>query len=120
MQGGEIFVPKIPSVNIMDIAKAIAPEAKTKIIGIRPGEKINETLISKDEARHTREYSTYFTIEPEHPFWKRSKKNGGKKLATSFEYASGSNDDSLTVADIQRLIKKLNLSAYEESETPSV
>lgn len=72
MHGGEIFVPKIPSMNIMDLAKAIAPECKTEIIGIRPGEKLHEAMIMEDDARHTLEYDTYYVIQPEFPFWSRS------------------------------------------------
>ncbi|NLL52523.1 MAG: UDP-N-acetylglucosamine 4,6-dehydratase (inverting), partial [Peptococcaceae bacterium] len=65
MRGGELFVPKIPSMNIMDLAKAIAPECETEIIGIRPGEKIHEYMISEEDARNTIEYSDYFVIQPE-------------------------------------------------------
>ena len=69
MRGGELFVPKIPSMNIMDLAKAIAPEAKTEIIGIRPGEKLHEVMISLDDAMNTLEFESHYVIQPAHPWW---------------------------------------------------
>ncbi|HMA04820.1 MAG TPA: UDP-N-acetylglucosamine 4,6-dehydratase (inverting), partial [Methanomicrobiales archaeon] len=70
MEGGEIFVPKIPSMRLMDLADAIAPHAEKNFSGIRPGEKLHEVLITEDEARHTREYEDHFVVEPEFPFWR--------------------------------------------------
>jgi len=67
MKGGEIFIPKIPSMNILDLAKAIAPECATEIVGIRPGEKLHEAMITEDDARHTLEYADHFVIQPEFP-----------------------------------------------------
>jgi len=67
MEGGEIFVPKIPSAKVIDIANAIAPDAEKRVIGIRPGEKLHEVLLTEDEARHTAEFDDYFVIEAEHP-----------------------------------------------------
>lgn len=72
MQGGEIFVPKIPSMNIIDLANAIAPECKIEIIGIRPGGKLHEAMIMKDDARHTLEFNNYYLIQPEFPFWSKT------------------------------------------------
>ena len=65
MVGGELFVPKIPSMNMMDLAKAIAPECKTEIIGIRPGEKLHEVMMPKDDARKTIEYDDKYIIKPD-------------------------------------------------------
>lgn len=79
MHGGEIFVPKIPSMNIMDLAKAIAPNCKYEIVGIRPGEKLHEAMIMEDDARHTLEYEDYYTIYPELNYWKFNKEDSGKK-----------------------------------------
>ena len=62
MRGGEIFVPKIPSMNIVDLAKAIAPECRLDVIGIRPGEKLHETMVPEDDARNTFEYDDHFVI----------------------------------------------------------
>ena len=105
MKGGEIFVPKTPSIKIIDLAHAIAPDAKIKIIGIRPGEKIHETLISEDEARHTRDFGKYFVVEPEFAWWKSPTKHKVKRLASEFLYSSNNNKWWLTVGDINKLLK---------------
>jgi len=88
MNGGEIFVPKIPSMKVIDLANDIAPDAEKKVIGIRPGEKLHEILLTEDEARHTREFDGYFVIEPEHPFWEKGGLAGGKPLPEGFRYTS--------------------------------
>ncbi len=105
MHGGEIFVPKIPSMNIMDLAKAIAPECKTEIVGIRPGEKLHEAMIMEDDARHTLEYDSYYVIQPEFPFWSKQFADGGKELPEGFEYTSDKNNEWLTINQIQLLLK---------------
>lgn len=69
MKGGEIFVPKIPSMNIMDLAQAIAPKCQRQIVGVRPGEKLHEVMVPEDDARHTLEYESYFTILPQYHDW---------------------------------------------------
>lgn len=108
MVGGELFVPKIPSMNIMDLAKAIAPECRTKIIGIRPGEKLHEVMIPKDEARRTLEFDNYYIIQPDFRFFARRFKNdGGKTVAEDFEYSSGANPRWLTVEEIRGMIKSI-------------
>lgn len=104
MHGGEIFVPKIPSMNIMDLANAIAPECKTEIVGIRPGEKLHESMIMEDDARHTLEYHTYYVIQPEFPFWTKSFAEGGKELPEGFEYTSDKNNEWLTIEEIRDLL----------------
>lgn len=104
MHGGEIFVPKIPSMKVTDLAKAIAPECKIEIVGIRPGEKLHEAMIMEDDARHTVEYDTYYVIEPEFSFWSKKYVKGGKKLPEGFEYTSDKNDDWLTIEDLKALI----------------
>lgn len=71
MIGGEVFVPKIPSMRLIDTAMSLAPTARRQFIGIRPGEKLHEELITVEEAARTREFDTYYVIEPEHPFWNR-------------------------------------------------
>lgn len=101
MHGGEIFVPKIPSMNIMDLAKAIAPECKTEIVGIRPGEKLHEAMIMEDDARHTLEYDSYYVIQPEFPFWSKQFADGGKELPEGFEYTSDKNDEWLKVEELK-------------------
>ena len=107
MRGGELFVPKIPSMNIVDLAKAIAPEAKLDIIGIRPGEKIHEVMVSSDDAINTVEFSTYFVIQPSQPWWdniKYIKINGGKRVGEGFKYSSDLNDQWLSLNDLKRIL----------------
>ncbi|NLB88287.1 MAG: UDP-N-acetylglucosamine 4,6-dehydratase (inverting), partial [Syntrophomonadaceae bacterium] len=110
MQGGELFVPKIPSMNIMDLAKAVAPECEIKIVGIRPGEKLHEYMISEEDARNTVEYEDYYVIQPEFTWWSKDKyinQNGGKKLPDGFSYNSKNNTKWLTVEELREIIKEL-------------
>lgn len=108
MQGGELFVKKIPSMRIMDLAKAIAPELGTHIIGIRPGEKIHEQMISQEDARHTLEFDDYYIIQPDLTWWKNEAKNiGGKPVPEDFSYNSGTNTEWLSISDMQKLIENL-------------
>jgi UDP-N-acetylglucosamine 4,6-dehydratase len=106
MQGGEVFVPKIPSTHIIDLAKAIAPEAEIEYIGIRPGEKVHEVLISEDEARHTLELDDMFVVEPSGALWfGHAWREEGKKLPGGFRYASDSNEDWLDEVQIRELVR---------------
>ena len=107
MKGGEIFIPKIPSMKIMDLAQAIAPDAKKKIIGIRPGEKIHEVLMTCDESRHSKEFDGSFVIEPEHSFWSENNFDSGKKVAEGFTYSSDNNTEWLSQKEIKNIIEKL-------------
>lgn len=91
MKGGEIFVPKIPSMKITDLADAIAPQAKKKIIGIRPGEKLHEVLFTTEESRHAKEFERYFIIEPEFAFWSKENHKEGKLISNNFIYSSDKN-----------------------------
>jgi UDP-N-acetylglucosamine 4,6-dehydratase (inverting) len=104
MTGGEIFVPKIPSMKVKDLARATAPDAKIDIIGIRPGEKIHEILLTEDEARHSKEYDTYFVIEPELKFWEETERGGGRELSKGFRYASDTNTDWLSIEELKKMI----------------
>lgn len=109
MVGGELFVPKIPSMNIMDLAKAICPECKTKVVGIRPGEKLHEVMVPRDDARNTVEYQDHFLIKP--PFWyfgHRFNGDGCKPVPEDFEYSSGTNRQWLTIEQLQEMIKELS------------
>lgn len=108
MVGGELFVPKLPSMNIMDLAKAIAPESAVDIIGIRPGEKLHEVMIPRDEALRSIEFERHYIIQPDFRFWSR-RYNGreGKALPEDFEYSSGTNAWQLTVEDMREIIKTL-------------
>ncbi len=108
--GGEIFVPKIPSFKITDLAEAIAPGMKTKIIGIRPGEKIHEEMITHDDSIHTLEFPGYYVILPPTPQWEPStlmKKFKGKKVKEGFSYNSGTNKKWLNVRALRNLIREL-------------
>ena len=107
MHGGEIFVPKIPSTNIMDLAQAIAPSAKIQDVGIRPGEKLHEVMISADDARRTLEFDTFFLIEPDFPFWNREPWKGGKPVPDGFTYSSDKNPQVLEKGALARLIADL-------------
>lgn len=101
MHGGEIFVPKMSSMNIMDLAKAIAPECRYDYVGIRPGEKLHEVLIPEDDARHTIEFDELFVIQPEFYWWEENNWSGGKKLPENFEYKSDTNDRWLDVKGLK-------------------
>ncbi|MEI7732395.1 MAG: UDP-N-acetylglucosamine 4,6-dehydratase (inverting) [Verrucomicrobiota bacterium] len=103
MHGGEVFVPKIPSMNIMDLAAAIAPECKVETIGIRPGEKLHEVLVSEDEARNTVELADMYIIKPNHPFWDETKWSEGTPLPDGFWYGSDNNTQWLKGKELQRL-----------------
>lgn len=108
MQGGEIFVPKIPSVNIMDLAEAYAPEVPTKIIGIRPGEKLHEIMCPADDAHRTLEFDDHYVLSPTIRFFNRETcfdENAlgekGVKVPMGYEYHSGNNPNFLTVKEIR-------------------
>ena len=108
MIGGEIYVKKIPSIKVTDIAKVIAPKSKFKIIGIRPGEKLHEQMISDEDSYYTYEYSDYFKILPQINNWDKDKtriKNGVKVL-NGFTYSSDNNSEWMTKADLQKWIDK--------------
>ena len=108
MCGGELFVPKIPSMNIMDLAKAIAPECETKIVGVRPGEKLHELMITRDDSRQTLEFDNFYVIQPNFKFWdRRCSWNGGWSVPEQFEYSSESNPWRLSIEEMRELIKKL-------------
>ncbi len=106
MRGGEIFIPKIPSMKVIDLARAIAPEAKIEKIGIRPGEKINEVLLSTDDVGHSKEFDKYFVIEPEYPFWGKAD-FGGKIIPEGFRYSSNDNDWWLGEEEIKNMMENL-------------
>jgi len=104
MKGGEIFIPKIPSMKVTDLANVIAPNAEQKYIGIRPGEKLHEVLVTEEESGHTREFDDYFVIGPEHPFWKEHNLEDGKPVVEGFRYTSDSNDRWLTDEELKEII----------------
>ncbi|MCX7953956.1 MAG: UDP-N-acetylglucosamine 4,6-dehydratase (inverting) [Bacteroidales bacterium] len=109
MNGGEIFVPKLPSTNIMTIAEAIAPGCEIEFVGIRPGEKINEVLISEDESRYTIEIDDMYIIQPAFQWWSMPKYANAKKVPEGFKYSSDSNSYQLTIEEVRNLIKSIEL-----------
>jgi len=105
MEGGEVFIPKIPSTKVTDLARAIAPKAELDIIGIRPGEKLHEMLISQDEARHTVELDKMFVVQPAEAIWfGYSWQTKGKSLNEGFYYSSDNNTEWLDVEGIKKYI----------------
>lgn len=106
MHGGEVFIPKYPSMKIMDLAQAMAPECDLKTIGIRPGEKLNEVLISEDEARHTVEMNDFYVVLPTHPWWQTDNWPEGRRLPEGFRYSSETNSRWLTEDELNDLVKE--------------
>ena len=110
MHGGELFVPKIPSYRILDVAKAIAPECEIKMVGVRPGEKIHEEMITETDALNTIEMKDYFVILPsseENFITDKWIENGGKMCEFGFAYNSGNNKYFLTVEELRKLIESI-------------
>jgi len=105
MEGGEVFVPKIPSTKVIDLARAIAPDAEIEIIGIRPGEKLHEGLLSADEARNAVERERMFVIKPPETLWNRRQHYEGKPLPEGFSYTSDTNLEWLDVEGIKKYIE---------------
>ena len=104
MHGGEIFVPKIASMKLVDLAKAIGPGCKIKIIGIRPGEKIHEVLLTEDESARSRDIGDCFVIEPAFPWWNPSHRSDGTPLPDGFRYSSETNDRWLTADELAEMM----------------
>jgi UDP-N-acetylglucosamine 4,6-dehydratase len=104
MHGGEIFVPKIPSMRLVDLAETIAPGCEVEFIGIRPGEKLHEVLVSEDESRQTLETEDMYVIQPSHPWWKSENWVGAKPLADGFRYSSDNNERWLTRRELEELV----------------
>lgn len=103
MKGGEIFVPKIPSMKIADLAETLAPECARKTIGIRPGEKLHEVLLTQEECRHAKEFENYYIIEPEFAFWDENNHKDGKAIQADFSYSSDQNSRWLDKNKIQEI-----------------
>ncbi len=103
MRGGEIFVPRIPSMRVTDVAAALAPDIPRRVIGIRPGEKVHEVLITEEEARHTKRFDEYFAIYPSFPFWGEVDYPSGEELPPGFGYSSDANDEWLDADRIREM-----------------
>jgi UDP-N-acetylglucosamine 4,6-dehydratase len=108
MHGGELFVPQIPSMRVVDLAKAIAPEAKIEITGIRPGEKLHEEMISVDDARRTREADGFYVVQPDAEWWAGSARAKGwedaKPVPEGFRYTSDTNTRWLSVEELRAMV----------------
>jgi UDP-N-acetylglucosamine 4,6-dehydratase len=107
MQGGEIFIPRIPSMNIMDLVEAIAPGCETEVTGIRPGEKIHELLVSSDEARFTLEFPDMYVIQPAQMWWEQGQWKDGKAVDHEFSYTSDTNPNWLSVEELREIVAGL-------------
>jgi len=97
-------VPKIPSMRLLDLAETIAPGCEVQTIGIRPGEKLHEVLVSDDESRNTLETEDMFVIQPTHPWWKAENWMHARKLPEGFRYSSDSNSQWLTRRELEELV----------------
>jgi UDP-N-acetylglucosamine 4,6-dehydratase/5-epimerase len=107
MQGGEVFVPRIPSMRVTDIAEALAPDADRTLIGIRPGEKVHEVLITEEEGRHAARFEDMYTIYPSFPFWRDEEYPAGEELPPGFRYTSDSNDWWLDADELRELAQPI-------------
>jgi UDP-N-acetylglucosamine 4,6-dehydratase len=107
MEGGEVFVPKIPTMRVVDIAQAIAPTAELIYTGIRPGEKLHEVLLTEDESRHALERDDRYVIHPEFPTWRSESYTGGSPLPDGFRYASDENPVRLTAEELRTMLPVL-------------
>ncbi len=110
MHGGEIFVPKIPSMNIMDLAAAIAPNCKTEVVGIRPGEKLHEVMVPEDDARSSVELEDRYVIQPAFSWFEFEKYSGAKRCPEGFRYGSDNNERWLTRPELVEMVARLGTS----------
>jgi UDP-N-acetylglucosamine 4,6-dehydratase len=107
MHGGEVFVPKIPSMTILDVARTVAPDCDVEYVGIRSGEKLHEVLVSDDEARNTIEIDGMYVIKPAHSWWQSELWSEGSVLEDGFRYASDTNVQWLSVEELKRLVDNI-------------
>jgi UDP-N-acetylglucosamine 4,6-dehydratase/5-epimerase len=107
MHGGELFVPKIPSMRVPDLARAMAPNAKLEIVGIRPGEKLHEEMISPSDARRCMDMGSYYVIQPEFEWWDNPLKKTGQPVPDGFSYASDTNTQWLTVEQLVEMVRNV-------------
>ena len=117
MKGGEIFVPKIPSMKIMDLAAVIAPDAKIEVIGIRPGEKLHEVMVPADDSRETVELKNVYVIQPTLRFWggeRQQNYNNAKPCPPDFCYSSDANPEWLSKSQLVKMIAELDLPEAKE------
>jgi len=106
MSRGEIFVPKLPSMKVVDLARALAPECEHEVVGIRPGEKLHEVMITAEDAVHSYEFDNHYVIAPQFPWWDAHYCSQGKSLPDGFIYSSDRNDWWLSDEELQELAEK--------------
>ena len=108
MSGGEVFIPKIPSMSLVDVARTLAPGAEWEMIGIRPGEKLHEELITEEEAPYTREFEDFYIVGSQQPFWDTAKMAaGGAHVASDFSFRSDTNSWWLRPGELQAVVDEL-------------
>jgi UDP-N-acetylglucosamine 4,6-dehydratase len=123
MWGGEIYIPKIPSYRILDVAEAVAPGCRYKAIGVRPGEKIHEQMVTETDSLNTLEFNNYYVILPSMPYWDIEaylQRFNGSRCEPGFSYCSGTNTEWLSVEQIRELIKEHIDPDFRIEDTPSV
>jgi len=116
MRGGEVFVPRIPSMKLADLARVIGPDCRREIVGIRPGEKLHEVMIPVDDGRHAIRFDQHFIIPPSFPWWQERWADGlgGQPCEDGFYYGSDNNPDWLTESQLARMIADLELPEARE------
>jgi len=107
MQGGEVFIPRLPSMSVIDVVRALAPEAEIEFTGIKPGEKIHEELLSSNESRHTVALEDMLVIKPEFHTWGDLSMLEGKSLPDRFELRSDNNDTWLSAEELRKMVESL-------------
>jgi UDP-N-acetylglucosamine 4,6-dehydratase len=107
MHGGELFVPKLRAMSMMDLVKVLAPDCRVETIGIRPGEKLHEALISEEEAARTVEVDGMLVVQPSHPWWQRENWTNGKPLPAGFQYVSNSDSTWLSVGELKQMVGEI-------------
>ena len=120
MHGGEIFVPKIPSTTILDLARAIGPDCELDIVGIRPGEKLHEVMVPEDDARLTVELDDFYVIRPQFPWWKDGNWSSGRPVPEGFRYSSDTNPWRLGVEEIRALLREIGYAVEMDPVRASV
>jgi len=105
MQGGELFVPRIPSMRILDLVEAVAPGAPTHEMGVRPGEKLHEEMIASDDSRRTLRFPDRYVVQPVVASWGYETPAGGEEVPDGFNYRSDNNDLWLSVDDMRALLE---------------
>jgi UDP-N-acetylglucosamine 4,6-dehydratase len=110
MWGGELFVPKIPSADILTLAQAIAPGCRLRTVGIRPGEKLHELMIGEDDSRRCRDMGDHYVLQPQFPWWPERRLANGSPVPDGFSYRSDTNPHRLSVDEIRCMLERLGLS----------